>query len=60
MKATCKEPRCANSGVLFVRLLPETPYNFIPREDDRPMTRACGADDIKLAYTGRWPKNYVF
>jgi len=30
MKATYKEPRCANSGVLFVRLLPEIPYNFRP------------------------------
>jgi hypothetical protein len=37
MKATYKEPRCANSGALFVRLLPEIPYNFKHLDNDRQM-----------------------
>jgi hypothetical protein len=41
-------------------LLPETPYNFKPLDDDLPMTRASGADNIKLPYPGRWPINDVF
>jgi hypothetical protein len=50
MKASNKEPRCFNSGALFVRLLPEIPYNFKPLDDDQPRTRACGADDINPVF----------
>jgi hypothetical protein len=61
MKATYKEPRCSNSGVLFSTAFSRkqliTPG--LP-SDDRPMTRAFGADDIKLPYTGKCSENYVF
>lgn len=45
MKAADKEPRCSNSGVLFYRLLPKTPYNFRHHRRRSTDDRASGADD---------------
>jgi hypothetical protein len=61
MKATYKEPHCLNSGVLFPTAFSRKQLTTPGlADDDRPMTRASGADDIKQPYTGKCSENYVF
>lgn len=61
MKATYKEPRCANSGVLFDAAFSRKHLTTSHLADDeRPMIAPGGADDIKLSYTGNCSENDAF